>query len=270
MKKSAQVIGLPVIAITDGKEVGKVIDFVINPKEGLVEYLIVETGVRYLGLKALNTKSVESLGEDALTIEKETSLTDMKDIPQLFELLQKDITLNGTKVLTKKGKIVGSVREFYIDEEEMGKISGFELAPLNNPEEVQIINASDIVTYGKDAILIKEESDQAANSLSQSPSNNSEGTIQSLQDKKTTEEPVEEPADESVEEPEAEAVKSEEEKVSFEKRQRAFLLGRKVSKNILSNTGELIVEEGTEITEEIINKITAAGKFAELIMNNNG
>lgn len=260
MKKSVQVQGLPVIAITEGKEVGKVVDLVINAKEEMVEYLIIETGVKYLGVKVLNVKTIVSFGEDALIIEKENSVADMKDVPQLFELLQQDITLKGTKVLTKKGKIVGSVQEFYIDEEDMGKISGFELAPLNNQDEIQVINADSIITYGKDAIVIRDESDQFSYNLSQAPLNNS---AESIQPSVIKEEVVTEAAGEE------EAEKPQEEKVSLEKRQRAFLIGRKIGKNILSDSGELIVEEGTEITDEVIDKIVAADKFAELVMNNN-
>lgn len=246
MKKSVEIIGLSVVAISDGKEIGTVIDLVINPSGGFAEFLIVDTGVKYLGTKVISIKSVEGIGEHAVIIENEASVIEMKDAPQLLEFLQKDVTLIGTKVLTKKGKLVGSVTEFYIDEEAEGKISGFEMQPINKEDMPQLIVADDIITFGKDTILIKEELEKEERKVE----NDDLGSDSLLEE---------------------EVIKDEDEDeddMSFEKRQIKFLLGRKVSKRIQDSTGEVIAEEGALITEELINEIQASDKLAELVMNN--
>lgn len=254
MKKSVEILGLPVIAITDGKEIGKVIDLVVNPKEGLVEYLVLETGVRYSGTKIICVKDVECFGEDAITTEVESSVVEMKDVAHLNELLEKDIRLKGTKVLTKKGKIIGKVTEFHIDEEEIGKISGLELASVNDNEGVQVITAQSVLTFGKDAIIIKEQ-----NAVENNSGSGSSVPVQSEIGQDDTES-----ADSAA--PSAQPAKNDQ-ALTFEERQRQFLLGRKVSKTIVADTGEVIVKEGTEITKELIEKVIAANKYADLLMN---
>jgi len=41
MKKTQEIIGLPVFAILDGKKIGQVKDLVINPEEGKVDFILV-------------------------------------------------------------------------------------------------------------------------------------------------------------------------------------------------------------------------------------
>jgi hypothetical protein len=52
-----------------------------------------------------------------------------------------------------------------------------------------------------------------------------------------------------------------------EYRRRAMLLGKKASRTITADNGEVIVDEGAEITEEVLQKAKLANKFIELSMN---
>ena len=52
-----------------------------------------------------------------------------------------------------------------------------------------------------------------------------------------------------------------------EDRRRAMLLGKKAARTITADNGEVIVESGAEITEEVLQKATLANKFIELTMN---
>ena len=52
-----------------------------------------------------------------------------------------------------------------------------------------------------------------------------------------------------------------------DERRRAMLLGKKAARTITADNGEVIVESGAEITEEVLQKATLANKFIELTMN---
>ena len=52
-----------------------------------------------------------------------------------------------------------------------------------------------------------------------------------------------------------------------EDRRRAMLLGKKAARTITADNGEVIVESGAEITEEVLQKAKLANKFIELSMN---
>lgn len=98
-------------------------------------------------------------------------------------------------------------------------------------------------------------------------------------------EPMEEPAPESVAEPSAEtpaevpapepaaapeAAEDPAEKAAAkatEDRHRRFLLNKKASRRITTDTGVVIVEAGGDITEEVLQKAKLANKIIELSMN---
>ncbi len=75
MKKSQEIIGLPVFSVVDGREVGQVKDLVINPEEGVVEYVLVNGGSWYVGARVLPYRAVLGIGAHAVTTESETQLT---------------------------------------------------------------------------------------------------------------------------------------------------------------------------------------------------
>ncbi|MDF2636185.1 MAG: PRC-barrel domain protein, partial [Pelosinus sp.] len=53
----------------------------------------------------------------------------------------------------------------------------------------------------------------------------------------------------------------------FDEKNRKYLLGKKASRRIETDNGLLIVEEGGEITEEILQKAKLSGSFVELSMS---
>jgi hypothetical protein len=53
----------------------------------------------------------------------------------------------------------------------------------------------------------------------------------------------------------------------FEEKQRKYLLGKKASRRIEAESGVVIIEQGEEITEVVLQKAKLAGKFVELSMS---
>ena len=248
MKRSEQLLGLSVISIEDGKEMGRVSDYVINPEKGIVDYLIIDEGVKYIGIKVLPFRLIEGVGEYAVTIQNSASVTALSDQTEIKPLLEKDVRVIGTRVLTRKGMLIGTVSEFLIDDEAAGKIAGCELSPADNTAK-RIIPSDQIVTFGKDILVITTEIDQTP--------------VEPVTEDQPGQQTVTEENDipENTKEEVSEAAKM------FEQRQRKYLVGRKVSKRIETDNGELIAEEGQVITEELLDKAKNAGKFSELSMN---
>lgn len=298
MKRSEELLGLSVISIEDGKEIGRVSDFVINPAKGLVEFLIIDNGFRYMGIKILPFKMVEGVGEYAVTILSSTSITDLSEEPEVNELLEKNVRVKGTKVLTKKGKLIGNVSEFIIDDDNEGKIAECEVAPMNGAGSIGFIDSEHIITFGKDVLVISDDAEMTPPSP-QGPRQEGKEPDALLQDETAdldslAAQPVdpavpgeqagetdEDQADDNpvqgadtqaadtqaVDQQPAEKQEQSEAAKLFEERQRQYLLGRKVSKRIETESGELVAEEGETITGELLDKAKAAGKFTELSMN---
>lgn len=54
----------------------------------------------------------------------------------------------------------------------------------------------------------------------------------------------------------------------FEQRQRQYLKGRYATRSIVDNMGNVIIDEGMQIDDAVIDEAKSKGKLIELVMNN--
>jgi uncharacterized protein YrrD len=157
MKKTQEILGLPIISISDGLEVGKVKSIIINADKGSIEYIVVDNGIQILSARVIPTDSILGVGEYAVTIENDSSINDISKIPAAIDLLQKNIQVKGTKVLTKKGRLIGEIGDFYVDENECCKITGLEYIADITQKRIRLIPRESVLTFGKNLIVVIEE-----------------------------------------------------------------------------------------------------------------
>ncbi len=356
MKKTQEILGLPIISISDAIEKGKVKGIVTNADKGAVDYIIVDSGVQVIGMRVISTENVLGIGEYALTIEDEKSIIDIESVPQAIELLQKDVQVKNTRVMTKKGRLIGETGDYYVNEDDICRIAGVEFLGQAGGS-VSIIPRKNVITFGKNLIIVTEDAekllvdnieliDAADSDLEKKNLTFSNDTVlaqpqyQPIEDTTVTdyipeveevpqvesffeevikeEETVEEsePAEaetpvETVEQDIAEEDTAEEDTVEedtieapayaeipeveeapqeekqeteekpqpavsteggaaslFEQRQRQYLKGRRATKTITDASGNVLVEDGTVITDDIIDAVKGSGKMIELVMNN--
>ena len=155
MKKSQQIIGLPIISISDGNEVGKVKNIIINSEKGTIDYFVVDSGIQALSTRVIPTANVLGIGEYAMTILNPEAISDISKIPAAIELLQKNITVKETKVLTKKGSLIGETGDIFVDVDNGCLIVGIEYIADITEKKVRIIPRSSVITYGKLYLLLK-------------------------------------------------------------------------------------------------------------------
>ncbi len=74
MKKSVHILGLPIISITEGKELGISKSLVIDAAKGMITALVIEDEDWYRGVKILPYTSVIAIGDDAITITSSESI----------------------------------------------------------------------------------------------------------------------------------------------------------------------------------------------------
>jgi uncharacterized protein YrrD len=285
MKKTQKILGLPIISISDGTEVGKVKSIIINAEKGAIDYIVVDSGIQIFSARVIPNEDVLGIGEYALTIENEGVITDISRIPAAIQLLQKDIQVKGTKVLTKKGRLIGEIGDIYIDENDNCRITGLEFIADITQKKIRLIPSDSVITFGKNLTVVKEDVEA---SLLDTP-------MQLGTDERSTD--IEKKNNAYLEEEEkiviadavisaagesayADAVEQTEEAAAteaagtdnaailFEQRQRQYLKGRSATKTITDNLGNVIIGEGMLIDDSVIDEAKAKGKLIELVMNN--
>jgi len=122
MKPTKEIIGLRIISILDGTQVGLVKDLVLNPQAKSLDFVLVDQPTDIFGAKFIPFADILGLGEFAMTIPHPGVIQDVAQNIDAQTLLKQDIRVIGTKVLTKKGQLIGEVTEILIDEE-TGKIA---------------------------------------------------------------------------------------------------------------------------------------------------
>jgi uncharacterized protein YrrD len=172
MKKTQEIFGLPVISISDGIEVGKVKSIIINADKGAVDYIVVDSGIQILSARVIPTDNILGMGEYALTIENDAAINEISKIPAAIDLLQKNILVKGTKVLTKKGRLIGEIGDFFIDEDDSCKIVGLEYIADITQKRVRIIPRESVITFGKNLIVV---TDDVENTLLDKPTELNQG-----------------------------------------------------------------------------------------------
>ncbi|HAA25116.1 MAG TPA: hypothetical protein DCE11_03205 [Ruminiclostridium sp.] len=294
MKKSQQIIGLPIISISDGNEVGKVKNIIINSEKGTIDYFVVDSGIQALSTRVIPTTNVLGIGEYAMTILNPEAISDISKIPAAIDLLQKNITVKETKVLTKKGSLIGETGDIFIDVDNGCLIVGIEYIADITQKKVRIIPRSSVITYGKSLLVVE---DDVHDKLCDDPSSlaerigldfsastadvagYTEGSQTGLEEEYISNDFWQEPQKQVTEESaytisggaQQEAEKTETRSSAaelFEERQRQYLRGRKATRLITDNIGNTIINAGETITDEIIDRAKQSGKLVELVMNN--
>lgn len=251
MKKTVDIIGVQLISITEGKKLGVVKSLVIDANTGTVTALAIEDNKWYLGAKFLPISEVSSIGEYAVTTTSSDTLLSITEASEMEPLLEADIKVIGTKVLTTSGKIQGTVTELFIDES--GKIVECEIEDNNSTTTV---TADKIVTFGKEVLIINE-----------SPKTTAKTTVATKPGTSPQQQPTA-----AKDYPQTTAVSAhdhhtENTTTKFDEKQRNYLLGKKATRRITTDNGMVIVDNGAEITEAVLQKAKLAGKFAELSMS---
>ena len=152
MKPTKEIIGLRIISILDGTQVGVVKDLVLNPQEKTLDFIIVDQPSDYLGAKIIAFKDILGLGEFAITIPHPGVIQDVAQNTEAQNLLKQDIRVLGTKVLTKKGQLIGEVTEILID----GETGQMSACLFDSERQVRQIRAEQVITLGKELLIVDE------------------------------------------------------------------------------------------------------------------
>lgn len=235
MKKGLMLIGLPVIAIEEGKKVGQVIDLLINPHTMRLAFLLVGQDSRYIDLRLLSFPEVIGLGEYAVTTENEEELYCVEDRPEVRECLEASIDVMNKIVLTRRGDLEGMVEDFCIDDRS-GEIIELEYKAVRHDMRLEKIKIQDIVSLGQDVVIIQE-----GRQIQRTNCGGEAGALSA-----------------------ALPPQKKQGAVLFKQKQRQFLMGKEVQKDIFNGRNQVIIPKGTVVTGEVLDVAEDHDRFSEL------
>lgn len=194
MKKSLEILGLPVISITEGRELGMSKSLLIDAKNGTVAAITIEDEDWYRGVKLLPYSSVIAIGSDAVTVTGSDKILTLEDAGDYESMLDANIKIIGTKAITMSGTIQGKVAEIFIGES--GKIEKCEIESADG--SLSEITSDQVSIFGKQVTVIDSGMEKKTELLSQ--------TIVESTEQPAPEPVVEAPAPAPEPEPEVEVI----------------------------------------------------------------
>ncbi|MDQ2086281.1 hypothetical protein RBH29_07545 [Herbivorax sp. ANBcel31] len=269
MKKTQEILGLPVIGALEGMEVGKVKKLIVNPKKNSIDYILVESESQIFSSKVITVDDIIGIGQDALTIKGEEVVKDLSEFPFAIDLLKENIQVYGVRILTQKGRLIGEIEDIYIDEDKSCKVAGIEYISDIIQNKISIIPKASIIAFRDNFVLVKENVENSlvediSDLCTKKNSSKDETNLIKNKDKSTTD-------DISIE---GKIIKEQSNSYNssslFEQRYRQYLNGRKATKTIKTDKGSIIISDGNTITDEVIEQAQKCGKLIELVMNNRG
>jgi len=277
MKPTKEIIGLRIISILEGTQVGVVKGIVLNPQAKTMDFVMVDQPTDMFGAKVIPFADILGLGEFAITIPNPGVIQDVAQNIDAQNLLKQDTRVIGTKVLTKKGQLIGEVKEILIDEE-TGKIAACLFESQGKMHQVEV---EQVITLGKE-LLIVEGFPSVTNHQIIEP--NREKQIQTphvpaqvedfavvtdlaAETYVAEETAVAEEIDVALEVDPPEVVVSLNEAETnfnlFEQRQLQYFIGKKVEKDIVLDNEE-VLRAGERITPDVVTHITTRSTLMEV------
>ena len=155
MKKSVDILGLPVISITEGRELGMSKTLLIDAPNRVVAAITIEDEDWYRGVKLIPYDNVIAVGDDAVTVNNSENILTLDAAGDFETLLDDNIRVIGTKAITRSGVIQGTISEIFIGDD--GSIEKCEItAPEGSTTEV---TADQVSIFGKEVTVISPEGD---------------------------------------------------------------------------------------------------------------
>ena len=114
MKKSVDILGLPVISITEGRELGMSKTLLIDAPNRVVAAVTIEDEDWYRGVKLIPYDNVIAVGDDAVTVNHSENILTLDAAGDFETLLDDNIRVIGTKAITRTGVIQGTITEIFI------------------------------------------------------------------------------------------------------------------------------------------------------------
>jgi uncharacterized protein YrrD len=152
MKKSKEILELPIISIYDGEQLGRVKGLIINPEKFSVDFFTVEQENWQVSVRAIPFKKIIGIGESAMMVEQSNSVIDLNEIPFINQLINKQVHLIGSQVLTRKGDLLGEISDYFFSDE-TGQL---DTLLINSENKELFFPIENVLSFGKERVIIND------------------------------------------------------------------------------------------------------------------
>ncbi|NMO96773.1 PRC-barrel domain-containing protein [Paenibacillus lemnae] len=161
--KLQEMIGLSVFDVENGKEIGKIHDFILDEEWNIIGFELEGKTLFSSHVKTVSWDNIEAYGEDAVMIRNEESIekTDADQIPFTYLLGRRK--LKDMQVLTEEGMLLGRISDVYFEQEQGNKVLGLEISDgfvTDLIEGRRWLPCTSEMSIGESAVMVPSLSEQ--------------------------------------------------------------------------------------------------------------
>ncbi|WP_281888944.1 PRC-barrel domain-containing protein [Paenibacillus sp. YYML68] len=156
MKRIRDVIGLPVMNVQSGKQIGEIKDIVVD-ESWHVQSFVLTTGHWFQEATCIRADDALSLGEDALTVDRDDCVQPLAECKGWKLLVGGSHHVKGMPMMTVNGQQLGCVEDVYLDGDMGKQVIGYELTEgfiSDLREGRKWLPMPEYVKIGEDALIV--------------------------------------------------------------------------------------------------------------------
>ena len=161
MKKAHSLIGLNLVAKSGGEALGTVRDLIFDSTSNELLALVLSEKDLFglVQAQVVPWREVVKVGDDAIIVQSAASKIKAGSDQRLTEVVQRETTLGGTRLMTTDGQEIGTLGDVFIDEN-TGRITGYEISGgfiSDTLHGKRFLPAMENVQIGKDVAFVPPE-----------------------------------------------------------------------------------------------------------------
>jgi uncharacterized protein YrrD len=158
IRPSRELIGKPIISMTNGVSIGKVVDILIDPGRVQVAALVTSKGgllARGAGVEAIPANEVKVWGQDAVLVSQPDVIAGEDQLPEKQQWLSVVDQVKGRDVVSIDGTRIGQLNDIVLNTQ--GQLVAYDLAHVlvTGPvAQTKRIPAEATRSFGRDVLIV--------------------------------------------------------------------------------------------------------------------
>jgi uncharacterized protein YrrD len=125
MRKGSDLIGKPVVALDIGEVIANVRDLIIDRSNHRLVGIIVDEASWFQEAAVIEIGNISDILPAALMADNREAIVNASQVPLIQQILDRDLVLSGTRLVTLEGIDLGTIVDVIFDEK-TGKIDSYE------------------------------------------------------------------------------------------------------------------------------------------------
>lgn len=159
MRNGKGMIGKPVVAYDSGEEFKTIVDLVFDQESNQLLGFLVDEGGWFRNALVLPLSNIRAIGIDAVIVASRDTVDSASKFPKMQNILERDNTLKGTRIMTLDGRDLGTMVDLYFDDTS-GAIEGYEVSGgifADAYSGRSFVPAPDTLKIGEDIAFVPSE-----------------------------------------------------------------------------------------------------------------